>query len=100
MGFNSTPMSKPGPTFFGTHRAGLTPSPQNQVPNLTGRGAPEAKAVPLVFRKQSRIGSATETAAPFKAPFSTVRRSMSFFMISSSQSVRADHDPRRPKEVR
>ena len=50
------------------------PQPQNQVPKRTGSGAPCASAVPLPFRKQSRSGRPTDTAAPPSMPRNTVRR--------------------------
>ena len=53
---------------------GVRPRPQYQVPNRTGSGAPDASAVPLVFRKQSRKGSATETAPPPSMPRNSERR--------------------------
>src|SRR5690349_15960436 len=50
------------------------PQPQNQVPKRVGIGAPvAAMASPLPSRKQSRIGSATPTAAPFNMPLRTLR---------------------------
>ena len=58
----------PGPVLAATPRPGVKPKPQNHVPNRTGMGAPDASAVPLVFRKQSRNGSDTPTAAPFTRP--------------------------------
>ncbi len=55
-------------------RPGVCPSPQNQVPNRIGMGAPDASAVPLSFRKKSSIGSPTATIPPPIVPRRNLRR--------------------------
>src|SRR4051794_16932672 len=65
----------PIPVVEGFHKAGMMPFPKNQVQYRRGRGAPWAKAVPLLFSMMSRIGRGTEIAAPLaRAPRRTVRR--------------------------
>src|SRR5579884_3309838 len=62
------------------------PQPQNQVPNRTGRGAPDASAVPFVFSMQSSSGSATVAAMPPAMPRKAFRRVM---VISALRAFRA-----------
>ena len=73
-GSSSGPRSTSAPAVFGSHRPGLRPQPKNHVAKIGGSGAPSARAVPVVSRKQSRNGRPTVTAAPPSMPRRTLRR--------------------------
>src|ERR1700712_5693773 len=82
----SSGRSKPAPSLVGTKMPLFIPRPQPQVPNRTGMGVPLAQAVPLLFRKLSRIGSPTVTATPPTMPLNT--RRLVNLLMSDSLAVR------------
>src|SRR5687767_8021091 len=87
----------------GFQRPGLNPRFWNHEPNTTGSCPPvAASAVPLVFRKQSRNGSATETAVPPSMPRNTFRRVNLLMATPDSQILDLNcfrHRPRRGNDL-